>query len=1288
MRKNKENKEQNSNLKKKLSSALAMLLVATTLMTTTSYAWFVLSTAPEVGGIATNIGANGSLEIALLNSETRQDPSKIRSGVPGDTLAAGNLAANESWGNLVDLGYTAYGLGDVLLMPARLNAISGQNGITVNTGMLTAPTYGYDGRILDVSDSNITATYQNNEFSFVNGQQDYGVRAVGTSDAMTSQESGLANAKSSVATLAKSANTNAQGILREYGEGLFEIVLAHVEDEYATYDIDEKTLLLGMLGKLQGSLDDIDMALRHGLVAYAASELADEDEYELAVKEIMTRDEDHELTDLIDSLGASTVDAAISGFSGWVTKLAVMQNNLNEASNKLNQLDGSTYTWDQIKEILNYVMNVEMLYIDGSTMDDLDIDALIEKASNGGLIEATLATGSGIFADIADFADDYSASFKYLIVDIELSTLSTVGTKYLTDLSGQISSFTAAGGTGASAPVLPLTSTYGYALDLAFRCNAPGADLLLQTTPQQRVYSGDENGENASTSASTQGSGSYMEFSSLDPTLTLDQKDALMDAIRVGFLDKAGNLLGIAKLNTSNRTVDEGGVIKSDLYLYDYAFEMEGETLGALVMGERLTRENKLMDLQQGAAEFLTVLVWLDGDLVDNSMVSATAETSLNGVLNLQFSTSADLNPAMNSRLFNYSADITGLSAAMDSVKETYEAGQANYTTVSWTPFATACADAQRMLSAEDPTTVSAVEIQRVINKLAATYPALEQVSQEAIQNKVTTLRNTYGTATGETARYVIQDENGNYMVVGHEDYTQEQYDSWNHVGTLDALDYNGNILGGENGEVATTIYTDASWNAMAAALYQAEAVTMNPNSSEAEINAAITALEQAEETLERQVFFKPYDYNGVLYYEAICDADKADTYGKWYDSNFNRVTSDLTIMKLDAYAQEAVITDMGGDVYIAADQKDEKINTNIDILDDVYTSLGAETVKGVSWSGLDNEMFTESMNSSHRATLNRLIGIVNDNGLTDVDITKAQELLNPTDPNKTVTAAEAEAEIASLNEAVTKALEKKAEDDAANNTSMTADYRTLLTAAVNSAKSAEGYDDATNTEAEMVTLRTATEAAETLLAAADPQQTDAETKLSELNAALKALKMTEVTASNTLTTKLPQGAGSSGIVYETDYPDVGMTVNGTAGSSTVTAQVLTQNGVVATVSKNVVVYDRADGTYMQQGDTKQYDKPDTIITPVFKVEESKDFTAGLYYAYDRDPSETAPTVRENVVSYTWSSNNTEVLSVSGMNAAKCTATGLKEGDAVLSVSMTTREGNTYTARWAVKVEK
>ena len=52
-------------LKQKLMAAVAMLVISTIMLTSASYAWFTISTAPEVQTVTTTITANQNFEIAL-----------------------------------------------------------------------------------------------------------------------------------------------------------------------------------------------------------------------------------------------------------------------------------------------------------------------------------------------------------------------------------------------------------------------------------------------------------------------------------------------------------------------------------------------------------------------------------------------------------------------------------------------------------------------------------------------------------------------------------------------------------------------------------------------------------------------------------------------------------------------------------------------------------------------------------------------------------------------------------------------------------------------------------------------------------------------------------------------------------------------------------------------------------------------------------------------------------------------------------------------------------------------
>ena len=63
---NTKQRKRQRDIKTKLMAAICMLLVSSIMMVSTTYAWFTLSTAPEVTGINTAVGANGNLEIALM----------------------------------------------------------------------------------------------------------------------------------------------------------------------------------------------------------------------------------------------------------------------------------------------------------------------------------------------------------------------------------------------------------------------------------------------------------------------------------------------------------------------------------------------------------------------------------------------------------------------------------------------------------------------------------------------------------------------------------------------------------------------------------------------------------------------------------------------------------------------------------------------------------------------------------------------------------------------------------------------------------------------------------------------------------------------------------------------------------------------------------------------------------------------------------------------------------------------------------------------------------------------
>lgn len=161
-------------------TAVAMLLALSVIMlTSASFAWLTISRAPEVSSVATNVAANGNLEIALA----KPDGSVPAESNVGDSFAAeGNniVAANITWGNLINLNDPSYGLENITLRPALMNTAN-----NLLKQPLKGANYGVDGRV---------ELYYNDKFEFTSwnilddgsGRFDYmnptryGVRAIST----------------------------------------------------------------------------------------------------------------------------------------------------------------------------------------------------------------------------------------------------------------------------------------------------------------------------------------------------------------------------------------------------------------------------------------------------------------------------------------------------------------------------------------------------------------------------------------------------------------------------------------------------------------------------------------------------------------------------------------------------------------------------------------------------------------------------------------------------------------------------------------------------------------------------------------------------------------------------------------------------------------------------------------------------------------------------------------------------------------------------------------------------
>ena len=703
---NKTHEKRRRDIKSKLMAAICMLLVSSIMMVSSTYAWFTLSTAPEVTGINTAVGANGNLEIALLPKDGLV--GSITSGT-GDSMLAIEQK-NVTWGNLVDLSESSvYGLDKITLYPAALNGIYDTDGklIGIDTGsMLKTPTYGNDGRVADLVGNTSVGYYDSTEGDFY-PNEDKGVRAIGTASGMTPRQLAYRNSRAAANTAAAQAKSVASNSLNNNGSTLANVA---IKKGTGTNDFNMADLtsmknivddLLGTTGEgaKTGALQYIETAYKQYILAFAASAQgpADGDNPDAAPwKAVEGLIDSNTLTQMKAALPTDVTlpDALNTAITAYETTLS----DVSSARTQLNTLieqNKATYTWDEISDVLYLLADPDNMKVNGikagDIMKDDNMSDLVNSVASGGL-KVSMATGGGVYADIADHCGDYTASvvieevtYNQLTLKnmtARMETVSTVSPARLTAISTAAETAGAPAGTGGDD--MPITDMFGYVIDLAFRTNAAQSNLMLQRDAVDRIY-----GDNAN--EGTMGHGSNMTFGVVSNELNETQIKGLMSAIRLVFFtpdETNGNVVIMnAKLDGENATKNDAGEWVAQLALYhekkggttttykeitlaagfdqtatyysddqgtpitDNATLTEGatvyvaETTATGAVTEEPVTDDVIMALTQNTAHQLSVLVYLDGNLVGNDDVASQAATSLVGKLNLQFASSATLVP-------------------------------------------------------------------------------------------------------------------------------------------------------------------------------------------------------------------------------------------------------------------------------------------------------------------------------------------------------------------------------------------------------------------------------------------------------------------------------------------------------------------------------------------------------------------------------------------------------------------------------------------------------------------
>lgn len=635
-----ENTKKNYSMKSKLISAIAMLLVATIMLVSSTYAWFTLSTKPEVSGISTAVGANGALEMLLA---TQKDNAWFYG--TGEVGTKTIQERNTYWGNLVDLSDkngTYYGSKLITLYPATLNVVDGK----INPGApIKTPEYGADGRVEQVTPGGMFGIYSGTSFLEADN---YGFRAVGMASGLSEREQAFRVAVSQIMVNASSAQVKARTALSANGNTLASIAIKKAMVDGATYETAEIAAVGSMISGIKEALAAVEAAYLEVIYATIySSELGLEDLVAIAAANAAKSAAAAETSGNLGAKIAAVVTAAkeqgatlntadlptYTKFQEAVTKFTTAQTKHGEISGK------EECTWTELSAALYPLVDIDKIKINDYTPAQVkdNTGAIASQVIAGKGINVVIPSEGGVFADIADYAGDYTVAIQINTADLKLgvdagvvdATMkadSTLTTSIFAGAKNEINTKKPSGNSTDK----PITEFYGYAIDLAFRTNASTSNLLLQTTAADRIYNGNQNEE-------TMGKGSTMTFATTDATFTKDKMLNLMSKFEVVFYDtETTKILGYAKLDTNadNVTGTAADGITANLLMLDAEKNLITAQKDAVITA-----------LSPNVAQHVTVLVYLNGADIEDEDVAASAVQSMSGTFNIQFASSAELQP-------------------------------------------------------------------------------------------------------------------------------------------------------------------------------------------------------------------------------------------------------------------------------------------------------------------------------------------------------------------------------------------------------------------------------------------------------------------------------------------------------------------------------------------------------------------------------------------------------------------------------------------------------------------
>lgn len=682
-------------VKEKLFITGLGLLMATVMTVSASFAWIMLSVAPEVSSINTTLASNGSLEIALSNDKgTDPEESDIdEQALPSDELSATNV----QWGNLVSLNDPSYGISDLTLRPAQLNTGA------LGTSPLWAASYGEDGRITGLGSKFVYAKYDPTQKQFM-ASADFGVRAISSYKTSTTEATAqeyevkynaLLNAHRDVNEFystnitTKFVNGNLEGVIGDLG-GIVSVYLQSIING-TSYRISSETNL-PLNEKQVTALLTLYQTLQQGmeLQKEALVQLANLQQFVYSRQHIdETTNRPLDYTPLswenllaeketYDSKGAShkkpsdrkdPIDAvSINGLKQFIDDLDTVQKDIAALESHIKNI--SNVKTDDVKPQINDVCNPYQAKVDGYTVNqwlNRGLGQLANLANGRHLVQIC----NGTLRNFEQFAIDTDSRLprikdwqsEYRNGTVLRANARVIGSVFSIKMTAHVC--TNANGDSyfmSDFGALPADinasekvaeDTYGMAIDLWLRTNSEKTYLTLEGA----VVKDAENGTVSSfdgvnrvwntipnaaltSNSTTQGNGSCYTYY-VDTPEDLQRSLRLLKNMKIAFFGTAdGNKFATAVMDVENYYAQNGRVTvplvidTRDCTEYTYEDTINSVEKTGYAIKEMYTDE----------AIRVTALIYLDGENLTNEDVLA-AETIL-GQLNIQFGSSVPLTTA------------------------------------------------------------------------------------------------------------------------------------------------------------------------------------------------------------------------------------------------------------------------------------------------------------------------------------------------------------------------------------------------------------------------------------------------------------------------------------------------------------------------------------------------------------------------------------------------------------------------------------------------------------------